>query len=241
MIFIALLGCQPQNPKTSQAEPPKKEVTTAETSLKAQKPTPSTQLLYIQSSTANLRSEASTQSTVLIGLPIGTKGEVRKTEGEWIYIQAGEHTGWVHTSLLTEKQPTLEDALSQYETANRSDKRKWIERAAALAPQNKEVIAMLIEELDYQGDHDAKRKAELGLRSLKTMDPIYFSNKSFQDGAPEDYLMLYPSTLSCLEEVKAIALRGAEPPSEEMQKKWRSWYREVPKEEYWSVFAAELF
>ena len=241
MIFVSLLGCQAQKPESSQVEKTKKEEIAVEAPDKLDSATPSTQTLYIQSSTANLRSEASTKSTVLVGLPIGTKGDARKKEGEWVYFQAKENEGWVHTSLLTETQPTLENALAQYKTANRSDKRKWIERAAALDPQNKEVITMLIEELDYQGDRDAMRKAELGLRSLKTMDSIYFSTKSFQDGAPEDYLMLYPSTLSCLEEIKTIALRGAEPPSEEMQKKWGAWYREVPKEEYWSVLQQNCF
>ena len=239
MIFIALLGCQAEKPEPPQVEKPKEatEVTTSNQDA----PPPSDQVLYIQSSTANLRSEANTQSNVLIGLPIGTKGEARKKDGEWVYFQTGENIGWVHISLLTENQPTLENALSQYQNANRSDKRKWIERAAALAPQNKEVITMLIEELDYQGDHNAMRKAELGLRALQTMDFVYFSNKSFQDGAPKDYLSLYPSILSCREEIKELALQGAKPPSEQMLKKWGSWYREVPKEEFWSVLQQNCF
>ena len=239
MIFLTLLGCQAEKPEPPHVEKPKEA--TEVTPSNQDSPPPSDQVLYIQSSTANLRGAASTQSNVLIGLPIGTKGKVRKKDGEWVYFQAEGKIGWVHSSLLTETKPTLDYALSQYQSASRSDKRKWIERAAALAPKNKEVITMLIEELDYQGDHEAMRRAELGLRALNKKDSIYFSNKSFQDGAPEHYLRVYPSTLSCREEIKTLALQGAEPPSEQMLKKWSSWYREVPKDDFWPVLQQNCF
>ncbi|MAA79587.1 MAG: hypothetical protein CL916_10040 [Deltaproteobacteria bacterium] len=241
MILVALIGCQNQEPEISQSRSSSPKEAVKEESAFEESSTPSVQLFYIQSSTANLRSEASVKSKVLIGLPIGTKGEAKKKEGTWVYFQSGAHVGWVSSSLLAETKPTLDAALSQYQAARKADKRKWIERAAALAPQNKKVITMLIEELDYHGDSDAMKKAQLGLRALQTLDSIYFNNESFQDGKPEDYLMLYPSKLSCREEIKAIALRGAQPPSKQMIEKWDSWFRDVPKEDYWSALQQHCF
>ena len=56
------------------------------------------------------------------------------------------------------------------------------------------MIDLLIETLEQQGDSDALRKARLGKRALQTMDSVYFTHQSFQDGDPEDYLQIYPST-----------------------------------------------
>ncbi len=200
-------------------------------------------ILYVQASTANLRSEPGRHGLIVAGLAIAAKGEVLKQEGGWVYLQSGEHIGWVDASLLGATEPTLEEALAQFNAADTwsSERRKWIERAAALAPTDREVIDLLIETLEQQGDSDALRKARLGKRALQTMDSAYFTHQSFQDGDPEDYLQIYPSPLSCREEIRALATQGASFPNDAMIAQWGGWYREVPKEEFWPTLQQQCY
>ena len=254
MFLFTLLGCQlhKSDSKTVITEQSEEHAARSETLERGTKAQVSNvehvvhaeKILYVQSSVANLRAEASVKSNILSSMPIGTKGEVVKQQDGWVHFQTEEHIGWVSTSLLGATEPTLEYALAQFEAieiSNPSERRKWIERAAALAPKNKDVIEMLIHTLEEQGDSSALRKAQLGLRKLKELDAVYFTNNSFQDGSPDDYLEMIPSLLSCREEIRDLGIRDAEPPSEQMMEKWGSWGREVPKQEFWPVLHNSCF
>lgn len=210
--------------------------------------------LYIQASTANLRREPSKKSGVQSKLPIGTKGIVVKRQGEWVYFQTSKYTGWLHNSLIGEVKPTLENTLARFKNLSPRDfteRRKWIERAAAIAPKNRDVIELLVKTLEYNfnevgfdnrslWDYRYLWNARIGLEALKKKDSVYFTNKSFQDSFPQR-LTFRPTLLSCRNKIRDIGVRGAEPPSKEMIQKWWGWGREVPKEEFWPTMQQNCF
>ena len=55
---------------------------------------------YAVKSAANLRKAPGLDSPVVATLPPGTAVEALLAQGEWIKVQAGKDSGWIHQSLL---------------------------------------------------------------------------------------------------------------------------------------------
>lgn len=71
---------------------------------------------YVNTNSANLnvRSKASTSSSILASLAKGTKVTVTKTSGNWSYITS-PNKGWVYTSYLSASKPTtIKNTVGQY-------------------------------------------------------------------------------------------------------------------------------
>jgi uncharacterized protein YgiM (DUF1202 family) len=55
---------------------------------------------YAVKSTANLRKGPSLEEPVVASLPAGTTVEALLLQGDWMKVQAGKDSGWVHRTLL---------------------------------------------------------------------------------------------------------------------------------------------
>ena len=133
-------------------------------------------------------------------LPIGTSVSGIESNSKWVKVQVKDQTGWILASLIGPEKPTVEYTLSQYHNTpidNIELRRMWIERSAALQPEDLPILRLLIQNLEMANEPQALNKALVGFRTLLNQDPIYFTKKSFIDGKPEDYLEIIPSSLSC--------------------------------------------
>ena len=168
------------------------------------------QQLYIQSSVANIRTEPDSKSSIVESVLIGTSMYPLEEVDDWIKVQIDDRNGWVFKDLLGPIKLTSDQALFRFDSStDLLEKRKWIERAAALEPTEVEIIQLLINTLEQLEDKDSLEKAREGYRTLLKSAPIYFTNKSFVDGAPIDYLDLIHSPLSCRNIISDILLKEA--------------------------------
>ncbi len=124
---------------------------------------------YTQASSSNLRIDPSTDADIVQKLPINTEIEILKWGSSWVFVQVrGDESvqGWLYEGLLAKQPLTLDLALRQYDYFPEAspDRLKSIERAAALAPLNTDVLNKLAETLQVQGNDD---QADLVLKKIQ--------------------------------------------------------------------------
>lgn len=119
---------------------------------------------YIVASIANVRSERTASSDLLVRLKIGTQVEIVETRATWTKIRVLEYEGWLASSLLISKKPTMESLLHEYQKISRAqlrDRRKWAERVAAIAPDNPDAYFPLLETLKELGDEESLQQVQV--------------------------------------------------------------------------------
>lgn len=127
---------------------------------------------YTQASTSNIRAENSANAEIVHKLPINTKVRILEKSGEWVSIQLAHNAaihGWVHQSLLGTRPIRLGNALSTYKRSTKNDalRLQWIERAAAIAPHDINILKELAQTLNQQGNTE---KAIEILASIEQME-----------------------------------------------------------------------
>lgn len=134
---------------------------------------------YVITSIAKLRKEPSATAEVVGTLRIGRETEELARRGSWRRIRTATEEGWVSGSVLGRSRPTLEDLLARAHAAkNAKAKKRWLERATALAPSDLEVIAELLAAHRELGRKDAAHFVDKGLiaaerRALSWDGPLY--------------------------------------------------------------------
>lgn len=144
---------------------------------------------YVVASSLNVREQPSIDSKVIAVLPITTKVQIiSRGESkivvignewhsiEWVEAQVAEgphegKKGWLNGSMLWSARPTLPLALKQFdETGEYSvkNKRIWLERADALAPDNIEVKRRRLE-FELWGDFAATHEGPYPLVDLNSV------------------------------------------------------------------------
>ena len=116
--------------------------------------TPLKDYVYVTASKANLRESPNPSATVVKKIGIATQLEILRPYFPWLEVldlQTG-YSGYIHESLVSTERPTVEQALQQMQRSEPRERLQWAERAAALAPENIEVLALLGEELDRRGE-----------------------------------------------------------------------------------------
>lgn len=124
---------------------------------------------WVVASVAMVRAEPREGGAVAGRLKIATKVTVLERRDGWTRVRAGKATGWVRDDGLDSEKPTVEAMRERFDATPPSDvagRRKWIERAAALAPGDAEVLGLLEETLARTGDADALSAARIALRDL---------------------------------------------------------------------------
>lgn len=163
---------------------------------------------YVRGSVARLREAPSAEGAVVVTLRIGDEVRVLEREGGWAHVEAlvdgvprQPAAGWVKRTLLTKTRPTLKSVRERLEGAKTlQDRRRWIERATALAPFDEAIIEELIATLGEIGDERFHYMAKKGLVAAKKR------NKSW-DGP------LYP-TKAAITSIPRACVEG-DPPLEE--------------------------
>lgn len=89
----------------------KQEISQEEQNIK-----PETKKMYINSQTVNLRKEASTSSGIVVQLSLNTQVEVISEQNGWSQVQVDGKTGYVSTSLLSEKKQETSRGLDESRT-----------------------------------------------------------------------------------------------------------------------------
>ncbi len=105
---------------------------------------------FVMASSANVRKAADAEAPVVTKLPIATEVSLLETKGEWVRVKAPAHEGWVLAELLGAEKPTLEAMNAKYEATPKGDaagRRKWAERAAAVAPNDVPALQRLLGEV----------------------------------------------------------------------------------------------
>lgn len=85
------------------------------------------------SSDVNIRKEAKQDSESLKVLPMGTECEVTAAAPGWLFVKAGELTGYVHHKYLTEDKAAVDKALEEKRIAEEEAARAAAEAAAQQA------------------------------------------------------------------------------------------------------------
>lgn len=120
--------------------------------------------MYVQASRLNVRKAPDAKSKIVAKLAVGMKVDVLERKSDFVRIQRKKVSGWASVSLLTDKPVGLNDLLIKFDAAKTlEEKRRWIERAAALAPRSSEVLEHLVTTLQELGDTKALAQARLGL------------------------------------------------------------------------------
>lgn len=162
---------------------------------------------FVKGTVARLRQAPTAEARVIAILRIGEPIEVRSRRGSWARVEALSDevhaqpaTGWLKRSLLTERRPTLKAALARADAADTiAGRRRWLERAAALAPGDEAVIAKLIAVLEEAGDERWHHMAKKGLVAATKRNASW-------DGP------LYP-TIDAVTTIPRPCLAGDPPPS----------------------------
>ncbi len=154
----------------------------------------SDQVAYTQASSNNLRSDRVADAEIVQKLPINTKIKILEKNGEWVSIQVADQEsiqGWLHQSLLAKLPLTLEEALERYTETPKGNlkKLKWIERAAALAPRNREVLKVLFQALQSHKEFERAHHVLEYIVELKT-------NPSRYTPAPKSQKVIKPIALA---------------------------------------------
>ena len=121
---------------------------------------------FVVASTANVRRSPDAKAEVVARLSIGVELTVLETQGDWAHVKQGAHEGWVLAELLDAEKPTLEAFNARFDATPKSDskaRRKWAERAAALAPSDVPTLQRLVQVLDETQDLVALEHARTGL------------------------------------------------------------------------------
>ncbi len=113
----------------------------------------------VQADVVNVRQSPSSHGEVAARLRINTPVTVEAARGQWVQIgvpgRPDEHalTGWVHADLLGPGALTVRDALDQHAAAETAaDRLTWAERATALAPHDRDALALLRDAALEAGD-----------------------------------------------------------------------------------------
>lgn len=115
---------------------------------------------YIQASKANLRAEPASHANIVAKLPIATIVKSVQSDEQWLQVTVHMDkplTGWVHQSVLGKDKPTLAALIVKYEQTDANDlagRLKWLERAAAIAPEYIPVLEDLARTLDALDQRD---------------------------------------------------------------------------------------
>ena len=157
--------------------------------------------VYVIGSVASVRTEPLDNAPVAAKLPIGTdatyigspaelasgpNNECRGAEADrdhkWscicvtnLRVDYGvQWCGWIARDFLATKQPKLADIISEYDKTPPSqltERRKWAERAAALAPFSAQARELLLDVLEKLNDTKALESAKLSFDSYLTTQP----------------------------------------------------------------------
>lgn len=219
-----------------QLSPFKEETTETPQSTEPSKPesTEINQTLFIQAPTIRIRKDPNVYAEILTHSNIGETVVALQMQDDWIEVQDGEHTGWVHAPLLSSTKPTLERSLQQYYATtkdNRLLRQTWLEQAHALDPNNTMVLQLLLYIVKDSKDTDYFRRVLTEYQNLLSDKPIFFTNESFTDGSPINHLELIPSLLSCRTMLQNI---GLEHFSEDMNPE-KEWKRTLSTSEFWPI------
>ncbi len=130
---------------------------------------------YIIGSVARLRSAAAPGAPVLTTLRIGTPVRVLEQKERWAKVQAWVDgveaqpaRGYVRRHLLSARRPTREALLGRADAAQTlAARRRWLERATALYPEDEAIIERLIATLAETRDEKAHHMAKKGLVAAK--------------------------------------------------------------------------
>ncbi|SDK37993.1 SH3 domain-containing protein [Microbulbifer yueqingensis] len=110
--------------------------------------------VYVLASRANLRESPTPSAQVLRQVGIATRFEVIRPFFPWLEVSDPEtgYGGYIHESLVSTEKPTVELALKKLEQSAPGERLQWAERAAAMAPTNTDILALLGDELDRTGE-----------------------------------------------------------------------------------------
>jgi hypothetical protein len=116
-----------------------------EVQVKAPVPVPKVEEAYVHASLLKLRNHPQPDAGSWSPLGINTRLRVVGREGDWVrVISADGRTGWVSAQYLGAERLTIDDVRGQIANATDDDERLvWWQRAAALAPSDKEVMTGL--------------------------------------------------------------------------------------------------
>lgn len=130
--------------------------------------------LYTQASIANLRSEPDSSADIVAKLPIGTFVTYDKDGEQWLKVTVPMGTksidGWLHRDILDEDKPSLAgltDKIQQLAPEDFSGRLKWLERAAAIAPNHTPILDDLANTLETLGQ---KKKASQVRREIERLN-----------------------------------------------------------------------
>jgi WD40 repeat protein len=131
---------------------------------------------YTQASLSNLRSGRSINSEIVQKLPINTEVHILDKNAEWIRIElSGKESvqGWLNQSLVAIRPLPLEEALQRYDSLPESSESRltWIERAAAIAPKNTDVLNELVQTLQFHKEFERADQVSKTIAELKTSQP----------------------------------------------------------------------
>ena len=131
---------------------------------------------YVVASSANLRAEAKATAAVIERLSIAQKVYRRQTEGRWVQVTVAGRvgpSGWIARSLLSPNRPTAPAMWLRFDEA-RTDRarRRWAERAAALAPNDTRSLARLVLALRKLKDFDALKRVLQAIQTRYARDPV---------------------------------------------------------------------
>lgn len=130
--------------------------------------------MWVVASRANLRSKPSADARLVMKLQIGDEVRLLDKNEEWFKVEVdGGAWGWLLGELLWNRKPTLAALRAELAKATDvADRRKWAERAAAVAPDDIEVIRELEKVLVKAGDKRALRRARAAIQTIEE-DPFH--------------------------------------------------------------------
>lgn len=149
---------------------------------------------YTHGSSTNLRNGRATYTEIAHKLPINTPVKILRKQGDWILVQVVDDEsvqGWMHRILFYWQPLSLEKALERYHYAmeNSPKRLKWIERAAAIAPRDTDVLEELVKTLQSRELHE---RANLVLKNLAELKANQSENMASSITSPETSIELSP-------------------------------------------------
>lgn len=175
---------------------------------------------YTQASSSNLRSTSASDAEIVQKLPINTKVDILDKKPEWVFVQvSGDESlkGWLHQSLIAAQALSLEEALKRYEDSAQAAqlRLKWIERAAALAPEDIDVLNELAQTLRGHGEYARADAVLENIEAMKARQSEPAAEQKPQAVAAEDSARMWESIASAFIRDK---LRQPIKPEQ-----WQSW------------------
>lgn len=136
---------------------------------------------YTTGSLNNVRELPNSSSKLIVKLLINSFVYIDKEKGDWAHIKTNHRNlGWIHKSLLSKTQITIDSLLSKFNKTPESDvnlRIKLMERASSIEPTNIDILTKLEKSLSDGGKLEKAKSVNKYITSLNSQTIDFSAEK----------------------------------------------------------------